>query len=96
MSPITAERVRALILDEVSPSLALFDHTAETVPDDFDLRASGVIDSLGFLEIVARLSDEVGFELDFDAMEDPDEITVVGPLSRFVAAQAQARLVDVA
>jgi acyl carrier protein len=93
VSPASAEAVRALILAECENSLALFGHTAETVPDDFDLRAQGVIDSLGFLELVTALETALGVELDFDGLE-PEDLTVVGPLSRFVAAQATAALVS--
>ncbi len=93
MSPASAETVRALILAECENSLALFGHTAATVPDDFDLRAQGVIDSLGFLELVTALETALGVELDFDGLE-PEDLTVVGPLSRFVAAQATAALVS--
>ena len=89
MSPITAEDVRRLILSEVAGSLALFGETAESVPDDFDLRARGVIDSLGFIELVAALGEAAGLELDFEGM-DLDQLTVIGPLSRYVAAQAAA------
>jgi acyl carrier protein len=93
VSPITAERVRALILADVESSLVLFGHTADSVPDDFDLRMSGVVDSLGFLEVIGMLDAELGIEIDLELME-PDDLTVVGPLSRFVAEQAAARLVD--
>jgi acyl carrier protein len=89
VNPTTAERVRALILSEIAGSLALFGETPETVAPDFDLRARGVIDSLGFLELVGTLSEEVGFELDFDGM-DPDQLTVIGPLSQYVAEQSLA------
>jgi len=89
VSPASADNVRTLILSECANSLALFGHTAETVPDDFDLRAQGVIDSLGFLELVTTLETALGVELDFDGLE-PEELTVIGPLSRYVAAQAAA------
>ena len=87
MSQASAERIRALILSECANSLALFGSTAESVPDDFDLRAKGVIDSLGFLELVVALESVLGFELDFEDLE-PEQLTVIGPLSRYVAAQA--------
>jgi acyl carrier protein len=89
VNPASADRVRALILADCASSLALFGHTPETVPDEFDLRAQGVIDSLGFLELVATLESALGVELDFEAL-DPDDLTVIGPLSRYVAGQAAA------
>jgi acyl carrier protein len=89
MSSASAERVRGLILAECSGSLALFGHTPQSVPDDFDLRAQGVIDSLGFLELIATLQQELRVELDLELL-DPDRLTVVGPLSRFVAEQVNS------
>jgi acyl carrier protein len=91
VSQVSAERIRALILSECAGSLALFGNTAESVPDDFDLRAHGVIDSLGFLELVVALESVLGCELDFEALE-PEHLTVIGPLSRYVAAQAAVAL----
>ena len=37
-----------------------------------------MIDSLGFIELIAAIEDELGIELDFDGL-DPEEITVLGP-----------------
>jgi acyl carrier protein len=90
VSQVSAERIRALILSDCANSPALFGITADSVPDDFDLRAKGVIDSLGFLELVVALESVLGFELDFEGLE-PEHLTVIGPLSRFVAAQAAAQ-----
>jgi acyl carrier protein len=83
----SADDVRALVLAECSEALAAVGADPAAVQDDFDLRAQGVIDSLGFLELITALEAQLGVEIDFEAM-DPADITVVGPLSRFVAAQA--------
>jgi acyl carrier protein len=52
-----------------------------------DLLLSGVIDSLGILEMAIALSSYCGKEIDFEAI-DPDQITIVGPLCRFVSEQS--------
>lgn len=83
-APSLAE-VRALILSIASPALG--GSLAGEPADDFDLRAGGLIDSLGFIELIAAIEDELGIELDFDDL-DPEEITVLGPLSRHVHEQA--------
>lgn len=62
----------------------------DEITADRDLFLSGLIDSLGFLELASALSDYCGFELDFESL-DPEEMTVVGPLCDFVAAQVAAR-----
>lgn len=54
------------------------------LPQDCDLLLSGLIDSLGLLEMITAINDHFGREIDFETM-DPEKITVVGPFCRFVA-----------
>ena len=61
------------------------------LPRDLDLVSSGMIDSFGFLELVADVEDALGVEIDFEDL-DADELTVVGPFCRHVAATVQSRL----
>lgn len=82
----SAEEVRALVLAECAAELAALGVRADAITDDFDLRMQGVIDSLGFLELVTALEDELGVELDLEAL-DPSELTQLGALTRHVAAQ---------
>ena len=48
-----------------------------------------MIDSLGFIELVAAIEDALEIEIDFEGI-DPDQITTLGPLARHVHAQAEA------
>jgi acyl carrier protein len=86
----TAADVRALILDECATALSDFGMHAEHVADDLDLRAYGLIDSLGFLELVTALEDALGIALDLGDLP-PEQLTVLGPLSEAVADQAAAQ-----
>lgn len=54
--------------------------------DDCDLLLSGIIDSLGLLDLVGAPSQHLGVGLTFDEI-DPDQMTIVDPLCRFVAEQ---------
>jgi acyl carrier protein len=83
------EDVRALILSASGAPFSDPDAVIAGASDDLDLRDSGMIDSLGFIELVAAIEDALGVEIDFEAM-DPDQITVLGPLARHVHAQAEA------
>jgi acyl carrier protein len=85
----TPEAIRALLLRACAEGLALVALDPADVPDDFDLREAGVVDSLGFLELVTALEDELGIELDFEDL-DPEQLTTVGPLVAHVASQAAA------
>jgi len=58
--------------------------------DDCDLLLTGLIDSLGILELTVAINDYCGFEIDFEAL-DPEQMTIVGPLCRFVSLQTSER-----
>lgn len=58
----------------------------EELQDDCDLLLSGMIDSIGMLELVAAIQDFAGREIDFEIL-DPEDMTIVGPLCRFVSEQ---------
>ncbi len=59
------------------------------VPDSFDFLLSGVIDSFGILEMVSSIEDEFRIRLDLAAL-DAEQITILGPLSQYVAKNSKA------
>jgi acyl carrier protein len=61
------------------------------VPDNFDFLLSGVIDSFGILEMVSSIEDEFGIQLDMATL-DAEQITILGPLSQYVAVNTKADL----
>jgi acyl carrier protein len=88
MPEVTPATVRALILAESSDALAALGLDESALGDGFDLRRSGVIDSLGFLELVTALEDDLGIALDLADLP-AEQLTVLGPLARAVAAQVR-------
>jgi acyl carrier protein len=80
---------RALILDVLHRPLAEAGFDAQAVPADFDLRANGVIDSLGFIQLIAVLEDRLGCSIDL-ADVDPAQLTNLGVLCTHIAAQMGA------
>jgi acyl carrier protein len=54
--------------------------------DDCDLLLSGIIDSLGLLELMTAIQKHYDREIDFDAI-DTEQMTIMGPLSQFVSDQ---------
>ncbi|MGH7932230.1 MAG: phosphopantetheine-binding protein [Candidatus Binataceae bacterium] len=60
--------------------------TPADLSDDCDLLLSGVLDSLGLLELITAIQEHYGSAIDFEAL-DPERMTIVGPLCNFVAAQ---------
>ena len=75
--------VRSFILEGVADGLAAKGLRGDEIPDSFDLLVEGVIDSFGILELLMQLEERFGTQLDFSDL-DPDDLTRIGPLSRFV------------
>ena len=59
----------------------------ESLTEDCDLLLSGMIDSIGLLDLVGAIQEFVGKEIDFEAL-DPEQMTIVGPLCKFISEQA--------
>jgi hypothetical protein len=57
------------------------------LPDDFDLRQEGIVDSLGFIALLTELETRLGHGVDVDGL-DPEDLTRIGPLARHIAAGA--------
>jgi len=86
---VTRDEIRNLILNHLEAPLVANDLTPQTVPDDFDLLREGIIDSFGFVELIVVLQEKVGTEIDFEDL-DPEDLTVVGPLCRYVESKSGA------
>jgi acyl carrier protein len=84
-----AAAARAKILEFCGSALAAYGIDPAAAGDDLDLRASGAIDSLGFVELVVMLEETFGVELELEDI-DPESLTVLGPLSAHVGAQIVA------
>lgn len=87
MNPVTADDVRTMIYEECAADLAALGLDAAALGEDCDLRTAGIIDSLGFIELVAALEGRLDVEIDLEALP-PEDLTRVGALSRHVAGQA--------
>jgi acyl carrier protein len=87
LNGIDAAVVRAALADFLNSQSRGGSIDPESLTDDYDLLLSGLIDSLGLLNLMARLQQQFGERIDFDAL-DPEQMTVVGPLCGFVVEQA--------
>ena len=87
MTPPDALEVKAFIISALQRSLSVGGFDARSIPDDFDLRAHGVIDSLGFIQLLTALESQFGGPLDL-ADVAPEQLTRVDILSKHVAASA--------
>ena len=88
MSVVRPDDVRVVLAEFLSnQATAAGVYEAEDLADDFDILGAGLIDSIGFLGLMLVMQESFGQEIDFDTL-DPEEMTLVGPLCRFVAEQA--------
>jgi acyl carrier protein len=85
MTPETLD-VRTFILSCVRQALAAIGMEHRELPEDFDLRASGVIDSLGFVQLLGHLETRFDRSIDLSCLP-PEELTHLGVLSRHIAEQ---------
>jgi acyl carrier protein len=87
MSAVSPGDVRIFLTDFIQRRLAAQGQDPlNELSDDCDLLLSGVIDSLGLLELVTAVNEHYGREIDFEDL-DPDQMTIVGPFCDFVAAR---------
>ncbi len=85
MSVVSPDDVRRFLIDFIQKRLAAQgEDPLNELSDDCDLLLSGVIDSLGLLELVTAVNEHYGREIDFEDL-DPDQMTIVGPFCDFVA-----------
>lgn len=85
----SAAAVRAFVLAELAAALEDAGIAAGDVGDELDLIDARIIDSLGMLEVIAAVEAHFGLDIDFEEL-DPEQLSAVGPFSRFVAAEARA------
>jgi len=56
------------------------------VGDDYDIFLSGIIDSLGFAELITAAGEHFGRDIDLYGI-DPEKMTMVGPLCAYVSEE---------
>ena len=91
MKDVTPSNVRQFLLAKYFESIEALGLRPADLPDDFDFLLSGVIDSFGILEMISAIEKEFQIELDLAAL-DAEQITILGPLSRYVAEQGCFRV----
>jgi len=78
-----------LVLPSLQASPAGPSLTAATLSDEMDLRTAGLVDSLGFVRLLAYLEQHLGVSIDLSEL-DPVQLTKVGALSRHIATTCSA------
>jgi acyl carrier protein len=87
-SDIDPGKVRQFLLTRYSEPIKRMGLNPVDVSDSFDFLLSGVIDSFGILEMISSIEDEFRITLDLAEL-DAEQITILGPLSLYVAENAK-------
>jgi acyl carrier protein len=88
ISEVSPAEVRQFLLTKYSNAIRGLGLNPVDVPDSFDFLLSGVIDSFGILEMISSIEDEFRIRLDLAEL-DAEQITILGPLSLYVAENAK-------
>lgn len=87
MSVVTPGDVRTFLAGFIQKRLVVQGQDlTDGLSDDLDLLLSGIIDSVGLLELVTAVNQHYGREIDFEAL-DAEQMTIVGSLCRHISAE---------
>jgi acyl carrier protein len=84
MMSVSSRVVAAFVVAELDEPLREAGLDPREVGDELDLLTTGIVDSLGMIELIMALNERFGLDVDFEGL-DPEEFTVLGPLARHVA-----------
>lgn len=85
---IAQAEIRAFLGRHFAAQLEALAIEPAELPDDLDLLERGVIDSFGLIELIGSIDEEFDLFVDFEEI-DPEQLTIVGPLCRFVAKASE-------
>lgn len=88
MNKIGPQDVRGFLTTRYAEAIRGIGLDPAAIPDNFDFLLSGVVDSFGILEMVSAIEQKFGIELDLASL-DAEQMTILGPLSRYVAETAK-------
>ena len=84
-SGMDSTAARRLIVTSLHDAIVAAGLDPQTLGDDLDLRMEGIVDSFGFVQLIADLETRLGREIDLESL-DPEQLTVLGPLSRHISS----------
>ena len=87
MKRVTADEAKRFVVAQLVHPIAAKGLIAENLPDNFDLLTEGIIDSLGFVDLVVALERYFDIKVDFSGL-DPENLTVLGPISQYIAEKS--------
>jgi acyl carrier protein len=89
MKELTEADIRQFLLEKYREPIGALGLIPGELADDFDFLLNGVIDSFGILEMISAIEKEFRIQLDLATL-DAEQVTILGPLSCYVAENAKA------
>ena len=89
MTALSTAEVRDFVVAALDEPLRDAGMEPADADDQLDLIRAGLVDSLGFLELIAQVEERFGLEIDFEGL-DAESLTKIGSFARYVASQAKA------
>ena len=71
--------IRGFVIERIQAAAAANGRSIEGLDDDFNIVDSGVLDSIGFIDLITSIEDQFDLEIDLSEV-DPDEFTTVAGL----------------
>lgn len=87
MTTCTSEAIQAFLVSLYQDRLSSLGISPDSVSRDLDLMETGVIDSLGVLEMISAIEDYFVVAIDLENL-DAEQLTTIGPLSDYIANTA--------
>jgi len=87
MANLSTDDIRGFILEHLKSSFEDNGIDIESIEEDFDLMKMGIIDSLGFIQLVGAIEEHFNIEIDFEEL-DADQLTVMETLCNYIAEKA--------
>ncbi len=88
MSDVSTGEVRSFLLQHIHEQVLAVGLAPQELPDDFDLLATGTIDSMGLVELLGAIEDRFGVSADLAALATED-IGLIGPFCEHISNQAR-------
>ena len=80
-----AASARRLIVASLRDAILAAGLDPQALADDVDLRMEGIVDSFGFVQLIADLETRLGCQIDLESLA-PEKLTVLGPFSAHIAS----------
>jgi len=87
VSEVSIAEVRSFLLHHINDQVLAAGLSPQDLPDNFDLLATGTIDSMGLIELLGALEDRFGVTADLGEL-DTEDIGLIGPFCEHISKRA--------